>query len=224
MIVLLGDIHGDFLYLPTLLKGVPKDATIIQVGDFGFWPNLYRGHYADGWKKYWPQCEWEGKFYFIDGNHESHPDLTNLSEVTEVWPGANFIPRGHVMEIDGLTIGFMGGAASIDSLYRTEGHDWFPEEVIAQEQFERLYNQDIELDLLVTHTAPQSIINANFDTNVHLQFGQPDNWYDPSAGLVQKLYEKFDCPLVCGHFHKHLIDGHCRILDINEVYEFRTDR
>lgn len=223
MIVLLGDIHGDFCYLPTLLKDIPKDATIIQVGDFGFWPNLYRGHYVDGWEQYWAQCEWEGKFYFIDGNHESHPDL-QYSEITEVWPGAHFIPRGHVMEIDGLTIGFMGGAASIDSLYRTEGHDWFREERITQEQFDAMYNMDVELDLLVTHTPPSSVISGNFSTTAHLSFGQPDNWYDTSAVFVQQLYEKFDCPLICGHMHKHVIDGKCRILDINEVYMFPVSR
>lgn len=223
MIVLMGDLHGDFLYLPTMLKDVPKDATIIQVGDFGFWPGTYRDHYSDQWVHYWRQCRWEGKFYFIDGNHEYHPGLRH-SEITEVWPGAHFIPRGHVMEIDGLTIGFMGGAASIDSLYRTAGKDWFPEELITQVQFETLYNQDVELDLLVTHTPPASVIRSNFSTNAHLEFGQPDNWYDPSAVLVQQLYEKFDCPTICGHMHKHVIDGKCRILDINEVYMFPVDK
>lgn len=217
MIVLIGDLHGDFCYLPTMLKDVPKDATIIQVGDFGFWPDRYSNHYSDTWTHYWKQCKWEGKFYFIDGNHEYHPGL-QYSEITEVWPGAHFIPRGHVMEIDGLTVGFMGGAASIDSMHRTEGHDWFREERINQTQFEVLHNQDIELDLLVTHTPPSSVISGNFATNAHLSFGQPDNWYDTSAVFVQQLYEKFDCPLVCGHMHKHVIDGRCRILDINEVY------
>ena len=223
MIVLIGDLHGDFTFLPHLVRDVPKDATIIQVGDFGFWPNLYRGHYSEGWKYAWEQMEHEGKFYFIDGNHESHPDL-RFSEITEVWPGAHFIPRGHVMEIDGLTVGFMGGAASIDSVWRTEGHDWFPEERITQVQFETLYNQDIELDLLVTHTPPTSVIRANFSNDAHISFGQPDNWFDTSAVFVDQLLEKFDCPLICGHMHKPIIDGKVRILQINEVYEFPTDR
>ena len=222
MIVLIGDLHGDFVYLPKILERVPKDATIIQVGDFGFWPKKYSEHYRLSWERSWEQCEWEGKFYFIDGNHEYLPGL-QFSEITEVWKDAFFIPRGHVMEIDGLTIGFMGGAASVDELYRSPGYSWFPEELVTQEQFERLYNQDVKLDLLVTHTPPTSVIRANFDTTIHLDFGLPDNWHDPSAAFVQQLYEKFDCPLICGHMHRHIIDGRCRILEINEVYMLPTN-
>ena len=83
---------------------------------------------------------------------------------------------------------------------------------------------DVALDLLVTHTPPTSVIRANFSSDAHIHFGQPDNWFDTSAVFVDQLLEKFDCPLVCGHMHKPVIYGKVRILQINEVYEFPTDR
>ena len=217
MIVLIGDLHGDFKALPYLLERVPKDATLIQVGDFGIWPDEPYRQYREAWEFYWKQCEWEGKFYFIDGNHEFYPWL-QYSEVTEIWPDLNYIPRGEVLEIDGLTIGFMGGAVSLDKMDRVEGVNWFPEEDITQTQFERLFLQDVKLDLLVTHSPPDSVLNAQFAPVNKEARGLPRNWVDISRLYVQRLYEKFECQLVCGHMHRPVFDGRCRILAINELY------
>src|SRR5438067_1433611 len=41
-LALIGDIHGELRALQDLLKRVPPDAPVIQVGDFGSWPHKPR--------------------------------------------------------------------------------------------------------------------------------------------------------------------------------------
>ena len=100
MIVFVGDVHGNFGLLAKKLVDVPKDAVIIQVGDFGMWP----GHYEDDWHHAWSRLD-RPPLYFIDGNHECHPLFAGITSPEEMWEGAIFIPRGIVMELDGFKIG-----------------------------------------------------------------------------------------------------------------------
>jgi len=227
MIVFIGDLHGAFEWLPTILKNVPRYATLIQVGDFGFWP----GHYEMLWKRYWvgrpgyfPGLGFEKPMHIIDGNHEYFPMFYDKTEPTEIWEGALYIPRGTVMEIDGLRIGFMGGGGSVDYKLRKLGVDWFLEEQISDEQFEKLYNAD-PVDILVTHVPPTNITELNFP-HPSVSFPSwriPSDWKDASQDKVQKIWEKHgEPPLICGHMHKSVIYDNVRILEINEVYEWRS--
>ena len=102
MIIFLGDLHGEFHLLPMLLKNVPKDATIIQVGDFGLYPDR-----KELWDAAWDELQLENPILFIDGNHEYHPLFKGIDAPTEIWKGAKFIPRGTIMTLENKIFGFL---------------------------------------------------------------------------------------------------------------------
>jgi len=216
MIVFIGDLHGGFEWLPNILKHVPKDATLIQVGDFGFWP----GHPQTHWEKVWPRLGFEKPMYVIDGNHEHFPMLRGITEPTEIWKGLIYVPRGNVLDLEGYKVGFMGGGASLDGIFRQKNRDWFDDEQITDAQFERLNSAD-HVDILVTHVPPHSVTRSHF---LHPSVAFPSwelskDWRDPSQDKVEQLWLKFGKPtLICGHMHRSLVYETVRLLNINEVY------
>jgi len=86
MITFFGDVHGHWPIFVDLLKKVPEDHVVIQVGDIGIWP------------PYWDTIDLPRKVYFIDGNHEYFPYLNGIIEVKEIRPNLFYVPRGTVME------------------------------------------------------------------------------------------------------------------------------
>ena len=213
MIIIVGDVHGEFMWLGEALRNAPLDATIIQVGDFGCWPNRERP---------WRYCPTMPKFekpvYFIDGNHEYFPLLQRTGEPREVWSGLVHIPRGNILQIDGLDIGFLGGGTSLDRADRTEGIDWFEEERIIEEDLVGFEGVE-SLDLLITHVPPAEVIARNFDNRTPIAFGHSPDFIDPESRVVERIWKQVGRPeLVCGHMHQSVRDGSVRILDICETY------
>lgn len=164
--IFVGDTHGDagwlkFVVLPAAVKmGIH---TIIQVGDFGYWPDS---------RKFMQVVKTARErfgidIWFIDGNHEHFPKL-NLDvreartaaglpegnrDPMELTPGFFYLPRGSRVSVADRSVACMGGAASIDRADRIVGTSWFPDE--------RINDSDIEAaavgghaDILITHDAP----------------------------------------------------------------------
>lgn len=131
---------------------------IIQVGDFGWWPD------GAGFIK--ATARSTRPVWFIDGNHESHPHLQRSAATARhthqiddphapvpLVGNVSYLPRGGRLVLGGVTIVGCGGAVSIDQDFRTAGVDWFLDEQIT--------DADIDLvaaagpaDILVTHDAP----------------------------------------------------------------------
>jgi len=208
--IILGDIHGRFSVLDPIISNNP-DTVIIQVGDFGFWPILRPAWF----------CPLKS-IYFIDGNHDYIPGLSiDAKEPEEVWPGAIYIPRGVVLELEGKRVLFLGGSKSVDRTFRKEGsvnHGWFRTEQLTEAQAERaLANGPV--DLMITHTPPDFLIREQFSTEGLRRFGvDPDTWIDESSRLVEKVWRGLGEPqLYCGHMHRSVIHPKIRILEINEM-------
>lgn len=92
---------------------------------------------------------------FIDGNHEFFPLLDiNAGSIKNISDHVHYIPRGFSMEIENNIFGFLGGASSIDKMYRTPGLDWFPEESITYNQASKLSKK---IDILVTHDSSTEV-------------------------------------------------------------------
>lgn len=211
MIIFLGDIHGEFDVMHQRLSRIPEDAenvTIIQVGDFGFYPKIMKK--LDSFPV-------KHKLYAIDGNHENFNYLSQFKTVTEVKPNIFYVPRGSILQIDGYRIGFCGGGFSPDKNWRTEGIDWFIQETITSKDVEPLYGQ--KLDILVTHTPPVSIIMKHFGPLNKKEWNLSDEDYDSSSHIIEYLWRDLGCPqLFCGHMHRSVVDNQVRILDIGELY------
>jgi predicted phosphodiesterase len=212
----LGDIHGHTGVFHSIASEVakrPEVKALIQVGDFGITKDALN-HYRNN-----PP---EIVTYFICGNHEDHPLLKDYTELTELAPNLFYCPRGTVLKLDGKTIAFMGGAASVDKEYRLRnGWMWHEEENITSSQVGRFRRNTTgkKIDIMVVHNPPQWIIQKHFNPLTLLQFGLPATWTDVNADIIEDLWKEIGEPvLISGHMHKTVVDGNCRILDINELH------
>lgn len=133
----IGDIHGAYIPYLSLIEGVKES---VQVGDFGL------GFGTRGEPTYVDSLfhDYDGKHRFIRGNHDNPAACKKSS---------HWISDGHI-END---IMFIGGAASIDRAWRTEGKDWWPTEELsipALEGMIQLYDQ-VHPNIMVTHECPE---------------------------------------------------------------------
>lgn len=214
MIYVVGDLHGEFMRLVTLKKHLTEQDTVIQVGDFGFYPEGIN-QWLDLFETY--PC----RILAIDGNHEDFNYISTFGEgVHNVVGNLFYVSRGTVMEIEGKLFGFLGGGESIDKAYRRENISWWKEEQITVKDTETMvenvnYRQ---LDFLIAHVPPKFTIAAHFGPLNTKYWGLPDEWEDISAQRMSKVYHTIrPRNFICGHMHRSVIDGNIRILDINEV-------
>ena len=211
MLTFVGDVHGWFAVFTKLRERYQLTTPVIQVGDLGFSHKI---------PKEWPK-NLGFDTYAIAGNHEVHPWLDQFTEVTEVADRLFFVPRGTVMELEGKRIGFMGGAESVDRAYRAPGIDWWPEERITEEELQRLFNLPKPLDLLVTHSPPAEVVPLAVGVLNRKDWGLSPDWQDISAQRIQQLWEHHGrIPIVSGHLHCSKQLSTCRILNIDECWEY----
>lgn len=186
--VLLGDVHGfaeAAFGLIARAKGFePGAVPIVQVGDLGWNPD-----------RPLPTPPWP--IHFVEGNHDHLPSLLGHTEPTEVAPGWIYCPRGSVVSLEGWRVGFLGGARSIDRDVRVLGKSWWPEEEPTWREAERLHGQ--EVDLLVTHSPPRSVVRA---------MGFRYNVAERTSGIVEAVWQRLGRPtLICGHMHQRYRRG-----------------
>lgn len=143
-----------------------KDDYLIICGDFGLvWNEKYK-ETCDEWLDWLEAKPWTT--LFVDGNHEGF-ELLNAYPVEE-WHGGKVhrirdgiihLMRGQVFEIDGEKYFTMGGAYSHDKEWRTEGINWWAEEVPSQEERDEaianLTAHNWKVDYVITHEAPTEI-------------------------------------------------------------------
>ena len=175
-ILITGDTHHfeverlSYRHSKGLTKQLTKDDYVIITGDFGLiWDEPGGIYYKSEqhWLNWLNEKPWTT--LFVDGNHENHTRLSELetiemfgADVGKVNDSVYHLRRGRVYEIDGKRILTMGGAASIDRDRRTEGEDWWPEELPSHEEYDKCTESVIlnpKVDYIVTHTAPLSESN-----------------------------------------------------------------
>ena len=209
-IIVCGDIHGMWRYLNTLINK-KKPELILQVGDFGWFPNL-DGHTArlsygmHGVKK----IPWKLKgiknpnteILWCPGNHEQWDELDLRSEYSEVMPRVYYMPRGTTYTLpDGRVVLFMGGAASIDKNSRTPGVDWFPQEMISISELYKLEEQGLDrVDIVISHTCPQEF-NPLLNPKKPYSGWEYKFWDSSQEVLSELLYMYKPSLWYFGHFH-----------------------
>jgi len=198
-IMIIGDCHGRFNDLNTLISKKKPD-TILQCGDFGYFPKEFNKSYIDtmGRIKTWKADikNHNTKIYWADGNHEDHESL-KARTTDELWPNVFYQPRGSVRMLpDGRNVLFMGGAYSIDSAYRTAGYDWFPEdEKINQRDINDL--PDVKVDIVISHTVPIEFVIKDSRKELRLI---PDSSRQALSYILKKYRPK---QWYFGHFHHY---------------------
>lgn len=199
MIMVLGDVHRDWPALNALVNQKKPDI-ILQCGDFGYWPKAdltdsERVKLRRGGKLMEPNMQRHTKLYWCDGNHEDFWGLRDR-RADEIWPGVYYKPRGSRLKLpDGRWVLFMGGAASIDKLWRIEGVSWFPEEEIKPKDMDGL-DPAWHIDIVISHTCPLGInVKGDYDAL------RLTDWSRAALSEVMRMYN----PKLWyfGHWHTH---------------------
>lgn len=171
MIYITGDTHGDIDY-PKLLKLKEKklsyDDYLIICGDVGICWSIYDSRrflslYND------IGCT----ILFIDGNHENFDMLNGLPLVEykgalmhQVDEHIFHILRGEILTLEGKTFFCLGGACSIDKMYRTPHISWWPEEEINKHDIDNavanLEKVNNKVDYVITHCSDTKTVLKAF--------------------------------------------------------------
>jgi predicted phosphodiesterase len=198
-IMVMGDVHMDFRTMNKLLSRKKPDM-VLQVGDFGYWPqskpeNIYRRNNPK-YPKRLPVPRPPCPVYWIDGNHEDHDSLDGRT-TDELWPGVFYMPRGsHMLLPDGRRVLFIGGAASHDKALRTPGRDWFEQEQITQRDLDNI-DFNLKYDIVISHTMP-----TVFGLRELLGLDRQCDRRDSSENALDIVYEAIRPKLwYFGHWH-----------------------
>ena len=145
-------------------KEMTKKDYVIICGDFG---GVWNGSNEE---KYWLTWLKNKSFttLFIDGNHENFNKLYALPKeefcgglVHKVDEGIYHLIRGETYTIDKKDFFVFGGGASHDKEYRTEGKNWWKEEMPTDKEYknaeEKISAHNFTFDYVITHSAPSSI-------------------------------------------------------------------
>lgn len=223
---------------------------ILHVGDFGIGFSSYEGDLAnlyilnDRLKKY------NTFLYVIRGNHDNpewfnNPEYMETIRNNEMIENVIFVPDHTVLTLnttdrkEPVKVYCNGGAISIDRTKRIHGKSYWMDEkfkCLTKEQLDEIPN---DLDIIITHTRPEGVWPVD-KNNI-------EYWLLRDMGLERDLeiegdYMKrmFDAirekQNSYVHFYGHFHTSHeetfetenkryvHRCLDIDELWEVRTDR
>jgi predicted phosphodiesterase len=239
MILFLGDIHGNFNYIAGEIKRKKiTNCTIIQVGDFGIGFTTPENDLKilEAFNLFLKD---HGVImYAIRGNH----DNPKFFQGDYIFDNLKLITDYTVLEIEDHKILCVGGAVSIDRVPRLNEMQkaarygskkeqfWFDEKFV----FEEDKVKDLkEVDIVVTHTAPEWCVPDN--RNGFGAFVEGFAYYDNKL-LEDLAFERAEVTKMFkllnqnnnikyhfyGHFHRHdiTINGYTThmLLDINEFW------
>lgn len=211
-IAFIGDLHGRLpAFEHTLAQAANRGVTtVIQTGDFWMGYSDPReldklGRIAARVLNDAGQTPDSLRYLFIDGNHEAFPALDpDAAEPVAVSSWLTYMPRGSAATLNGLRVGFLGGASSIDKAWRVEGRSWWPEENLSTDQVDRVGPADI----LVTHETGTAQFDRLLARNPHSR----DKLYDPPGERNRVLIDKAlhaagPRAHVHGHHHAPLVSA-----------------
>jgi len=228
----LGDIHADTVWLSfTIGMDRIKDATIIQVGDFGV------GFLNDEERAFTNLnniCALNNVMvYAIRGNH----DNPSLFDSGNRYSNLKFLKDYTVLKICDLNILLVGGSISIDRLHRKENITYWEDEVFSYDESKllKVLKSIKKVDIVVTHSAPTGVFPSDLDSLVH-------EWIAIDKTLLTDIvrdrneHSKLMNHLIWrdlkpsfwyyGHFHRSRLQIHkdivFKLLNINELYQHTT--
>jgi len=209
VIFYVGDIHGRVDDVMVIDRAAVEAGVeiVVQVGDFGI---RWKGLEGCPITKYFTDREGGPVWYTCGGNHDNWDEWGSLqakqagpgcaidaSKTVELAPGCFYVTRGTVLDLDGKSHIFFGGAESTDKLHRVEGISWWAAETPNREEFETFFEsmETERPEVVITHDAPLcvEIDRINRDTN-------------PTPRNLQNVLDYCDHTPVAWYFgHHHIL-------------------
>lgn len=239
--IILGDIHGGFQYLIELLVMFDfQNESIISVGDFGLGFDTLSSecmHLAmlnnslrrRNIKLYVIRGNHDNPSYWRDSNDSKDPGFSNIILVRDYT----------VMIIENKNVLFIGGAISIDRSVRTEGRNYWKDEVIIRnDEFIKSLPEN-SIDIVITHSPLTSLFRHVLSTdlvNEYVLRGDKNLWRDidkeqsilEDYNNILKVTQKDSLKMwFSGHLHISSVVNTDNIkyivLNIDEFYEVRNE-
>lgn len=222
-IYILGDVHGNFGRLRENICNYDiRDCYIMCVGDLGIGFNHpHKGELSACVKLNDFFIERNIHFMSIRGNHDD-PDYFNGPKRIKL-SNFNLLPDYHSETFNDETFLFVGGAVSIDRMFRFEGKSYWKDELFVYDE-----TRVTACDVLITHSAPTWI--GPFDKEGISYWCKNDKslWDEcykerlAHDALIKKCGAKQH---YCGHFHAYhwveFQDCYSTILNIDQFKEHR---
>jgi hypothetical protein len=178
-----GDIHGYYEHLARIAAKTDA-AAVVQVGDLGIMPGA--GYKLPG------NLSFAKPTYFIEGNHDDLDAILAMDFGTI--PGLDYLRRGSCFTWGGRVFSFLGGADSIDKYARTEGVDWFRNEIPTEDDVLRLV--EAQPEVVVTHTCPGVVAYEAWGMYVQCPLARA---FDNAITMFPEFRPKL---WIFGHHHK----------------------
>lgn len=205
-IAIFGDWHGNTGWALTAVRAAAREGvrTAIHVGDFGFdWPGAKRGRYEAKLNTYLTDLDLI--LLVSGGNHDNWDTLAKLrvddDGTAAVRSNIRVLPRGGRTTVEGLTVGALGGAFSVDYQHRTAGKDWWPNEEPTRDEANALIAGG-PIDILITHDVPAGVpLKGEFVLRPELTEKAAT-----TRTLLREVVDSIAVPHVfCGHWHQRKI-------------------
>lgn len=227
--IFIGDIHGNFEYIKYLVNSRHiEDANFIQVGDFGVGFDKKHVDLAALYRLNEILEKANCHLYVIRGNHDDPRYFNGVFEFRYL----HLVPDYTVINIEGKRVLFVGGATSIDRVYRKENkYGWWEDEVFVLDEGKllKMYN----IDVVVTHNSPDFCWPLDVNGLV-LSFAAKDaTLLEDLRNERKDLTRMYDLLAMnndihswyYGHFHNSQLTEYkgtdFRLLGIEETYELR---
>ncbi len=202
-----GDWHGNEGWVRTLARSIgalaPEVTTVLQVGDWWMNPQAVDRAFSKTGVE---------RVLVTLGNHEPWGKLTPLLEANpgkaiQVSKVTWILPRPFRFTAAGRTFLSLGGAASVDRMWRTEGKDWWADEAITDEHVEQAIAGG-PADVMLTHESPNAtpvrVISDILSSNPH---GFPEFTLMESRDSRLRVDRVWNATrpsiLFHGHMHEH---------------------
>ena len=171
MIFITGDTHGDVDFKKLLIvkeQNLSYNDYLIICGDAAIcWSPQLLQYFLSLYNDI--GCT----IIFVDGNHENFTMLNQCPLVEycgalmhQIDTHVFHVLRGEIMTLDGKTFFCMGGAVSIDKIYRTPYISWWPEEEITYRDIDNaisnLNKHNNKVDYVITHCCDTKTVMKAF--------------------------------------------------------------
>jgi hypothetical protein len=212
-----GDFHAN---AKNELSSITKGALIKQFGTKAYAAIKYHVMLGDG-GFLWPKNQKTDAYNYkvlayrpfpvlcVIGNHEPILGRTDMPEVDlgfgeTVWqvaPQVFYLKRGKIYVIDGFKFLVLGGALSIDLIFRTPGISWWANEYWSEQEQEAVFallERENSFDFVLSHTGPGRVNIATFSNMASLH----EKIKDQVALLNDRIDDRISCKQWwCGHWH-----------------------
>lgn len=212
LVLLAGDVHGSLRFIEQLASTAVLNgcSTILQLGDFGFWPDMrlaenkilalserHLDAVAGILARFGVAMRViDGNHDFCDGVRKNYP--SDGSSIVPLRDGLlDWAPRGSLWNWGDQSFVALGGAVSVDQDSRVPLLEWWPNEAIDVDELDLALSHG-QADVLVCHDCPAAVDLANIEP-LHGETGRKiaqnrAHLYEAVARLRPSL-------VVHGHYH-----------------------